>query len=126
VSSWCEHVFNLRPYKIKRWYFRNAESGQPNTLSTAPACSDDGPTTAQYLQTESIERIEIRDLSGSGTFQPGQPVEVSVLVYCDPTYPNYLNDYLVLLYSSNADSPTFTRVLTATCTTAGYNLIRTK
>jgi hypothetical protein len=36
-----------------------------------------------------------------------------------------LNDYLIILYSSNADSPTFTRVLTATCTTAGYNLIRT-
>jgi hypothetical protein len=103
-----------------------AEPNQPNTLSTAPACSDDGPTSAQYLQTESIERIEIKDLSGSGAFQPGQPVEVSVLVYCDPVYPNYLTDYLVLLYSSNADSPTFTRVLTATCTSAGYNLFRTK
>jgi hypothetical protein len=100
-----------------------SESGQPNTLFGL--CADDGPATPGYLQTESIERIEIRDLSGSGTFQPGQPVEVSVLVYCDPTYPNYLNDYLIILYSSNADSPTFTRVLTATCTTAGYNLIRT-
>jgi hypothetical protein len=102
-----------------------AEPNQPNTLSTAPACSDDGPTTAQYLQTESIDRIEIKDLSGLGTFQPGLTVEVSVLVYCDPTYPNYLNDYLIILYSSNADSPTFTRVLTATCTTSGYNLIKT-
>jgi len=82
-----------------------AEPNQPNTLSTAPTCSDDGPTSAQYLRTESIERIEIKDLSGSGAFQPGQPVEVSVLVYCDPVYPNYLTDYLVLLYSSNADSP---------------------
>jgi hypothetical protein len=100
-----------------------AEQNQPNTLSSA--CSDDGPTSAQYLQTESIERIEIKDLSGSGTFQPGGQVEVSVLVYCDPVYPNYLTDYLVLLYSSNANSPTFTRVLTATCTSAGYNLFRT-
>jgi hypothetical protein len=99
------------------------EPNRPNTLSTAPACSDDGPTTAQYLQTESIERIEIRDLSGTGTFQPGQPIEVSVLVYCDPVHPNYLNDYLVLLYSPDADSPTFTRVLTATCTTSGFNLL---
>jgi hypothetical protein len=44
---------------------------QPNTLSSA--CSDDGPASAQYLQTESIERIEIKNLSGSGAFQPGQP-----------------------------------------------------
>jgi hypothetical protein len=62
-------------------------------------------------------------LSGTGTFQPGQPIEVSVLVYCDPVHPNYLNDYLVLLYSPNAYSPTFTRVLTATCTTSGFNLL---
>jgi hypothetical protein len=98
-----------------------SESGRPNTLFGL--CADDGPATPGYLQTESIERIEIRDLSGSGTFQPGLTVEVSVLVYCDPVHPNYLNDYLVLLYSPDADSPTFTRILTATCTTSGYNLL---
>jgi hypothetical protein len=97
------------------------ESGQPNTLFGS--CLDDGPATPGYLQTESIERIEIIDLSGTGTFQPGGQVEVSVLVYCDPKHPNYLNDYLVLLYSPDADSPEFTRILTATCTTSGFNLL---
>ncbi len=98
-----------------------AEPNQPNTISTAPTCADD--TVGIYLQTESIERIMIR--SFSGTFQPGATAEVSVVVYCDPTFPNYLNNYLILLYSSNANSPSFTRVLTATCSSPGYQLFRT-
>ncbi len=98
-----------------------AEPNQPNTLSIA-YCSDDGGIV-QYLRTESIERIMIR--SYSGTFQPGATAEVSVVVYCDPTYPNYLRNYLILLYSSNANSPSFTRVLTATCSAPGYQLFRT-
>jgi len=100
-----------------------SEPNQPNTLSSAPNCPDDSGKLA-YLRTESIERIEIRSLSDSGTFDPGKDVEVSVLVYCDPVFPRYLQNYLTLLYSSNADTPSFAGILTATCSAPGYQIFR--
>jgi hypothetical protein len=102
-----------------------SEPGQPNTLSTTTACSDDSGS-APYLKTESVERIQIRDLSGKGTFSPGERVEVGVVVYCDPVVPYYYNDYLVVLYSSNADSPSWQRILTATCSSPGYQFFKTQ
>jgi hypothetical protein len=90
-----------------------AEPNQPNNLFGA--CADG--TAGTYLMDESIERIEIRDLSGSGTFQPGASVEVNVLVYCYP--PEAYFDYLEILYSPDADSPTFTKVATSTCSSGG-------
>jgi hypothetical protein len=89
------------------------EPNQPNTLFGS--CADGG--SGRYLIEESIERIEIKDLSGSGTFQPGASVEVNVLVYCFTGGP--YSDTVEILYSPNADSPTFTKVATSTCSSGG-------
>jgi hypothetical protein len=47
-------------------------------------------------------------------------------VYCDPVVPYYYNDYLVVLYSSNADNPSWQRILTATCSSPGYQFFKTE
>ncbi|MCX7734975.1 MAG: S8 family serine peptidase, partial [bacterium] len=98
------------------------ETNQPNTLSTTTSCAD-STAAGTYLQTESVERVEIK--SFAGTFSPGATAEIRVLVNCNTIYPNYFNDRLRVLYTSNANNPTTWSVVEnnlSICSGPGYVL----
>ncbi len=97
------------------------EQNQPNTLSTTTPCSDQ-TTAGTYLQTESLERIEIK--SYTGTFQPGATAEIRVLVNCTPAYPTYFDDRLRILYAQDANNPSWQVIEDnlSVCSGPGYQL----
>jgi hypothetical protein len=97
-----------------------SEPNYSNTLATTSSCSDQSGTYDVW-----IDRIDIK--SGTGTFSPGATAEVNVLVNCPSSASvHYSRIFLALLYTANADSPSWQRVLTSTaCTTAGKQLFKT-
>ena len=99
-----------------------SEPNYSNTLATTSSCSDQSGTYDVW-----IDRLDIKSNSNEGTFSPGSTAEVNILINCPSSASiHYSRIYLALLYTSDANLPSWQRVLTsAACTTAGKQLFKT-
>ncbi len=95
-----------------------AEPNQPNTLGGS--CPDE--TDGTYLTDETVERVEIKSLDPSGTFQPESQAEVLAVVYCWPG--GYYSDNIKIIYTENADLPSWQTVLTSACPGPGWQTFK--
>jgi hypothetical protein len=76
------------------------EANAPNTIN---GCADG--TSGTCHSDESIEAITIATSDGTSCLAPGQQVTVTVSTYCYSTA-----DYVTFFYSTNASSPSWTKV----------------
>lgn len=85
------------------------EPNYPNTINNS--CTDGN--SGSYHSDESIDKIKVYTTDGS-CFGPGKSVTVEVTTWC---YNQ--SDSLDLYYTSNAASPTWSYIGTATCSASG-------
>ncbi|RME78579.1 DNRLRE domain-containing protein [Candidatus Woesearchaeota archaeon] len=90
------------------------EPNQPNTIDT---CTDG--TSGTYLTDESVENITITSLNNSH-FRPGDTIQVEAWVNC---YSNPADDFIGLVYTSNANTPSWSVKQTLSCPAGGLTKI---
>jgi hypothetical protein len=81
------------------------EQNQPNALQGS--CADG--TSGTYLQTDSIERLQIATLDGS-PLEPGKYVQLTATAYL--SVPGSNNNLFDVYYASDANNPAWTHVAT--------------
>ena len=78
-------------------------TGEANAPNTIDGCADGNSGSCH--SDESIESITVTAADGSSCLSPGQSVTVQISAYC---YSNA--DYITLFYSTNASTPSWTKV----------------
>jgi hypothetical protein len=92
------------------------EPNQPNTIYNS--CSDN--TIGTYHLDESIDRIRISTLDGSG-LGPGKAVRIEVTVWAF----SVTDDYLDLFYAPDASNPNWTYIATLVPSNTGLQVLST-